>query len=101
MKNILKNIKGTKDISAEESYIWQYIENYIHNFFDSFGYSEVRTPTFENTELFVRSIGGDTDIVSKEMYSWTDQGNNTLTLRPEFTASAVRYFIQNQLHKKL
>ena len=99
MKNILKNIKGTKDISAEESYIWQYIENYIHNFFDSFGYSEVRTPTFENTELFVRSIGGDTDIVSKEMYSWTDQGNNTLTLRPEFTASVVRYFIQNQLHK--
>jgi len=77
----------------------QYIENYIHNFFDSFGYSEVRTPTFENTELFVRSIGGDTDIVSKEMYSWTDQGNNTLTLRPEFTASVVRYFIQNQLHK--
>ena len=99
MKNILKNIKGTKDISAEESYIWQYIENYIHNFFDSFGYSEVRTPTFENTELFVRSIGGDTDIVSKEMYSWTDQGNNTLTLRPEFTASVVRYFIQNQLYK--
>ena len=99
MKNILKNIKGTKDIGAEESYIWQYIENYIHNFFDSFGYSEVRTPTFENTELFVRSIGGDTDIVSKEMYSWTDQGNNTLTLRPEFTASVVRYFIQNQLHK--
>ena len=99
MKNILKNIKDTKDISAEESYIWQYIENYIHNFFDSFGYSEVRTPTFENTELFVRSIGGDTDIVSKEMYSWTDQGNNTLTLRPEFTASVVRYFIQNQLHK--
>ena len=99
MKNILKNIKGTKDISAEESYIWQYIENYIHNFCDSFGYSEVRTPTFENTELFVRSIGGDTDIVSKEMYSWTDQGNNTLTLRPEFTASVVRYFIQNQLHK--
>tara|TARA_B100000902_G_C27320797_1_gene924347 strand:+ start:3667 stop:4920 length:1254 start_codon:yes stop_codon:yes gene_type:complete len=99
MKNILKNIKGTKDISAEESYIWQYIENYIHNFFDSFGYSEVRTPTFENTELFVRSIGGDTDIVSKEMYSWIDQGNNTLTLRPEFTASVVRYFIQNQLHK--
>tara|TARA_Y100000814_G_scaffold286561_1_gene255720 strand:+ start:896 stop:2149 length:1254 start_codon:yes stop_codon:yes gene_type:complete len=99
MKNILRNIKGTKDISAEESYIWQYIENYIHNFFDSFGYSEVRTPTFENTELFVRSIGGDTDIVSKEMYSWTDQGNNTLTLRPEFTASVVRYFIQNQLHK--
>ena len=99
MKNILKNIKGTKDISTEESYIWQYIENYIHNFFDSFGYSEVRTPTFENTELFVRSIGGDTDIVSKEMYSWIDQGNNTLTLRPEFTASVARHFIQNQLHK--
>ena len=98
MKNIFKKYKGTKDISAEESYIWQYIENYIHNFFDSL-VIQVRTPTFENTELFVRSIGGDTDIVSKEMYSWTDQGNNTLTLRAEFTASVVRYFIQNQLHK--
>jgi len=100
MKDCIKNIKGTKDVSFEESYIWHYIENYINSFFQRYGYSEVRTPTFENTELFIRSIGGDTDIVSKEMYSWIDQGKNTLTLRPEFTASIARYFIQNQLHKK-
>ena len=99
MKNILHNIKGTKDIFADETYIWQYLEKYISNFFMRYGYSEVRTPTFENTELFIKSIGGDTDIVSKEMYSWVDQGNNKLTLRPEFTASIVRHFIQNQLHK--
>ena len=100
MKNIIQNIKGTKDISTSETYIWQFLENYIHNFFLKYGYSEVRTPTFENTELFVRTMGKDSDIVSKEMYSWIDQGNNNLTLRPEFTASIARYFIQNQLHKK-
>ena len=100
MKDCIKNIKGTKDVSFEESYIWHYIENYINSFFKRYGYSEVRTPTFENTELFIRSIGCDTDIVSKEMYSWIDQGKNKLTLRPEFTASIARYFIQNQLYKK-
>ena len=99
MKNILHNIKGTKDIFSNETYIWQHLEKYISNFFIRYGYSEVRTPTFENTELFEKSIGGDTDIVSKEMYSWIDQGNNKLTLRPEFTASIARHFIQNQLHK--
>tara|TARA_Y100000590_G_C15716167_1_gene1011967 strand:+ start:1347 stop:2597 length:1251 start_codon:yes stop_codon:yes gene_type:complete len=100
MKDIIKNIKGTKDATLEETVIWQYIEEYIHKFFITYGYSEIRTPTFENTELFIKSIGGDSDIVSKEMYSWIDQGKNKLTLRPEFTASVVRHFIQNQLHKK-
>ena len=99
MKNIIQNIKGTKDISADDTFIWQFVEKYINDFFTKYGYSEVRTPTFENTELFIRSIGGDTDIVSKEMYSWVDQGNNKLTLRPEFTASIVRHYIQNQIHK--
>jgi len=100
MKDIIRNIKGTKDILPNESYIWIYMENYIHNHFSKFGYKEIRTPSFENTDLFLRSIGQETDIVSKEMYSWTDQGNNNLTLRPELTASVVRSYIQHQLGKQ-
>ena len=87
MKNIIRKIKGTNDILPDESLIWIYFENYIRDFFQKYGYKEIRTPIFESTELFLRSIGKDTDIVSKEMYSWVDQGNNNLTLRPELTAS--------------
>ena len=100
MKEVIRNIKGTKDILSDETFIWIHLENYIHNFFQKFGYKEVRTPTFENTDLFLRSIGSDTDIVSKEMYSWIDQGKNSLTLRPELTAPVVRSYIQHQLGKQ-
>ena len=100
MKAVLRNIKGTKDILSDETSVWLYLENYIHNFFQKFGYKEIRTPSFESTELFLRSIGNDTDIVSKEMYSWIDQGNKNLTLRPELTAPVVRSFIQHQLGKQ-
>ena len=100
MKNIIRKIKGTNDILPDESLIWIYFENYIRVFFQKYGYKEIRTPIFESTELFLRSIGKDTDIVSKEMYSWVDQGDNNLTLRPELTASVSRSFIQNQLSKQ-
>ena len=100
MNDIIRNIKGTKDILADQSAIWLYMESYIHNFFLKFGYKEIRTPSFENTELFSRSIGQETDIVLKEMYSWVDQGDNQLTLRPELTASVVRCYIQHQLGKQ-
>ena len=100
MQDIIRNIKGTKDILPNESYIWVYMENYIHHHFSKFGYKEIRTPSFENTDLFLRSIGQETDIVSKEMYSWKDQGDNNLTLRPELTASVVRSYIQHQLGKQ-
>ena len=100
MKDTIQNIKGTKDVLPKESYLWLYIENYIHNHFSKFGYQEIRTPSFENTDLFLRSIGQETDIVSKEMYSWIDQGNNKLTLRPELTASVVRSYIQHQMGKQ-
>ena len=96
---MINNIKGTKDIGFNETYIWQFVESFIHSYLKKHGYSEVRTPTFENTDLFYRSIGENTDIVSKEMYTWKDQGNNMLTLRPELTASIVRYYIQNKLNK--
>ncbi len=100
MKEFIRNIKGTKDILPEESSIWIYLENYIHQFFAKFGYKKILLPSFENTDLFLRSIGKETDIVSKEMYSWIDQGNNNLTLRPELTASVVRAYIQHQLGKQ-
>ena len=98
-KNIL-NIKGTKDILPNETLVWRYLSEYIHEFFRQHGYKEIINPIFEDTSLFNRSIGKETDIVSKEMYSWTDQGNNNLTLRPEFTASVVRSYIQHQLGKQ-
>ena len=100
MSSILRNIKGTKDILPEESIVWQYLESKIHMFFKQYGYLEIRTPAFENTNLFKRSIGDDTDIVTKEMYSWIDQGGNNLTLKPEVTASVVRSYNQNSLGKK-
>ena len=100
MSEIIKNIKGTKDILGIESNLWQYIESEIHSFMKLYGYDEIRTPKFENSSLFNRSIGQDTDIVSKEMYSWKDQGGNNLTLKPEVTASVVRAFIQHNLGKR-
>ena len=100
MGEIIKNIKGTKDILGDETNLWQFIESEIHFFMNLYGYDEIRTPKFENSSLFNRSIGKDTDIVSKEMYSWKDQGGNNLTLKPEVTASVVRAFIQHNLGKK-
>ena len=100
MSEIIKNIKGTKDIFYEEAAIWRYVESKIHLFFKKYGYNQIRTPMFENTLLFQRSIGTTTDIVTKEMYSWIDQGNNNLTLKPESTASVVRSYIQNNLGAK-
>ena len=100
MSESLKNIKGTQDILSKDNNIWQYIETYIHKFLNKYGFLQIRTPLFENTNLFSRSIGLQTDIVSKEMYSWTDQGGNNLTLKPEVTASVVRAYIQHNLGKK-
>ena len=94
------NIKGTHDLLPEELKIWQRVETQIHQIMQQYGYGEIRTPAFENTELFVRGIGTDTDIVNKEMYSWVDQGGNSLTLKPELTAPVVRAYIQHQMGKQ-
>tara|TARA_Y100000590_G_scaffold465350_1_gene637403 strand:+ start:1389 stop:2645 length:1257 start_codon:yes stop_codon:yes gene_type:complete len=100
MNNQIRNIKGTKDILLQETLVWQFIESQVHLFFKQYGFEEIRTPAFENTNLFIRSIGEQTDIVSKEMYSWIDQGGNKLTLKPEVTASVARAYIQHNLGKK-
>lgn len=92
--------RGTKDILPDEIGIWQHIENLFHSAFKKFGYCEIRTPIFEQTDLFVRSIGGSTDIVSKEMYTFLDKGERSITLRPEGTAPIVRAGIQNNLLSK-
>ena len=96
---MIKNIKGTKDLLPESTYNIQDIENHLNRFMYIHGYGEIRTPIFESTELFTRSVGENTDIVNKEMYTWKDQNGQSLTLRPEMTASVVRTYIQKQLWK--
>jgi len=93
----LRSVKGTKDLLPHDTIHWREVENIIHQFMAVHGYGEIRTPVFEDTKLFQRGIGEDTDIVSKEMYSWTDQGGDNLTLRPELTAPVVRAYIQHQM----
>ena len=96
---MIKNIKGTKDLLPDSTYNIQDIENHLNRFMYIHGYGEIRTPIFEATELFTRSVGENTDIVNKEMYTWQDQNGQSLTLRPEMTASVVRAYIQKQLWK--
>lgn len=94
---MIRSVKGTHDILPDQTWRWRKIESALHNFMQKYGYQEIRTPAFEKTELFARGIGEETDIVSKEMYSWTDQGGENLTLKPELTAPVVRAFIQHNL----
>ena len=95
-----RTIKGTHDILPEDSVRWQELERVIYDVAASYGYKEIRTPIFENTNLFSRSIGEYTDIVSKEMYSWEDRSGGSLTLRPELTAPVARAYIQHNLGSK-
>ena len=90
--------KGTKDVLPSESYKWHYIENTVREVARLFGANEVRTPTFEHTELFLRGVGDTTDIVNKEMYTFEDKGNRSITLKPEGTAGVARAFIENSLY---
>ena len=99
-KEIIQSIKGTKDILPDQSHRWQALKDIIRSTMDHYGYDEIRTPVFERTELFARGVGEETDIVSKEMYSWTDQGGENLTLKPDLTAPVVRAFIQHNLREQ-
>ena len=90
--------RGTKDILPEQIANWLYVENKIRTICQNYGYEEIRTPIFEHTELFQRGIGEGTDVVDKEMYTFTDRGGRSITLRPENTASAVRAYLQNKLY---
>ncbi len=95
---MIQLIRGFKDILPEESSRWQHIEKTVRTLFEDFGFREIRPPVLERTELFKRSIGEDTDIVEKEMYTFEDRNGDFLTLRPEATASVVRAYIQHKMY---
>ncbi|MDQ1266920.1 MAG: histidyl-tRNA synthetase [Bacteroidota bacterium] len=101
MKNergkMIQTIRGTKDLLPDVINQWHFVESQFRKVSSNYGYSEIRTPIFEKTEVFSRSIGEETDIVNKEMYTFTDKGGESVTLRPEMTAALVRAVIQNSL----
>ena len=87
--------KGMKDVLPSQSYKWQYVEGTAREVAKSFGFKEIRTPVLEHTELFLRGVGDTTDIVNKEMYTFLDKGNRSVTLKPEGTAGVARSFVEN------
>ncbi len=89
--------RGTKDILPAEVSSWHYLESTLRQLFANYNYHEIRTPAFEETELFARGIGQTTDIVQKEMYTFTDKGGKSYTLRPEMTAAVMRAYLQHHL----
>lgn len=94
----IKAPKGTKDVLPNEAYKWQFIEKTFKEVCEVFGFSEIRTPVFEHTELFERGVGDTTDVVQKEMYTFLDKGNRSITLRPEGTAGVVRSYLENNIY---
>ncbi len=90
--------KGTKDVLPKESYKWHFVEGVVREVAKTFCVNEIRTPTFEHTELFLRGVGDTTDIVNKEMYTFDDKGGRSMTLKPEGTAGVARAFIENSLY---
>lgn len=98
---MIKAITGTRDILPSDIPKWKYLENIVSTLFANFNYKEIRTPIFEETALFARGIGEATDIVSKEMYTFLDRSESSITLKPEMTAGVVRAFIEHSLDKKL
>lgn len=97
MAKVIQSIRGMHDILPDQSPVWNYLESTIRELFIQYGYRELRTPILESTNLFKRSIGEVTDIVEKEMYTFDDRNGDSLTLRPECTASCVRAGIQHGL----
>src|SRR5438128_2673969 len=100
---ILKAVRGTRDLLPPETELWNRVEATARAVFARYGFGEIRTPVFEATELFARGVGEETDIVSKEMYTWEDRGRadsdkgQSLTLRPENTAGVVRAYIEHKM----
>src|ERR1051326_5723398 len=100
---MIKAIRGTRDLLPPETALWNFVEAAVRDVFRVYNFQEIRTPIFEDTQLFSRSVGQETDIVSKEMYTWTDQGRaqsdkrQSLTLRPENTAGVWRAYIEHKL----
>ena len=96
----IRAVKGTRDLLPSETPVWQRVEEEARRVLAAYNFREIRTPVLEPTELFARSVGIDTDIVTKEMYSFQDRGEESLTLRPEATASVVRAYIEHSLYNE-
>jgi len=103
---MIKAIRGTRDLLPPDTALWDFVENTVRQVFAVYNFHEIRTPVFEATELFARGVGEETDIVSKEMFTWEDRGraesekNQSLTLRPENTAGVVRAYIEHNLQQR-
>ena len=103
---MIKAVRGTRDLLPPETAVWNFVENTAREVFRIYNFQEIRTPIFEETQLFARSVGEETDIVSKEMYTWEDRGRaasekgQSLTLRPENTAGVVRAYIEHKLWER-
>src|ERR1700757_3675918 len=97
---MIKAVKGTRDILPPSSATWNQVEAIARELFRTYNYQEIRTPILEPTELFARGVGQETDIVSKEMYTFEDRDGSSLTLRPEATASVIRAYIEHRLDQR-
>jgi histidyl-tRNA synthetase len=97
---LIRSVKGTRDLLPPETTLWERVEAEARRVFGAYYYREIRTPVLEETALFARSVGADTDIVTKEMYTFRDRDNESLTLRPEATASVVRAYIEHSLYNE-
>src|SRR5256885_15287623 len=97
---MIKAIRGTRDLLPPDTALWNFVEAAARDVFHAYNYHEIRTPIFEETQLFARSVGEETDIVTKEMYTFTDRDETSLTLRPENTASVVRAYIEHRLDQR-
>src|SRR5437764_12626198 len=99
---MIKAIRGTRDLLPPETALWNFVETTVREVFRAYNFQEIRTPIFEETALFSRSVGEETDIVAKEMYTWEDRGRGasekgqSLTLRPESTADTRRGYIEQR-----
>ncbi len=96
----IRSVKGMRDLLPPETWLWQRVEEEARQVFHAYNFDEIRTPILEPTALFTRSVGADTDIVTKEMYTFCDRGEESLTLRPEATASVVRAYTEHALYNR-
>src|ERR1700761_3465953 len=97
---MIRAVKGTRDLLPPDTAVWNRVERIAHEVFAIYNYQEIRTPILEETQLFARGVGQETDIVSKEMYTFDDRDGSSLTLRPENTASVIRAYIEHRLDQQ-
>ena len=97
---MIKAVKGTRDLLPPSTEVWNRVESAARGVFRAYNYHEIRTPILEETQLFARGVGAETDIVTKEMYTFDDRDGSSLTLRPENTASVIRAYIEHRLDQR-